>query len=67
MYHPEGIACPSPCNRATNFTFLWKGWIISRWKKSFDSRGNFFLGGGGGGARWGGLSVFWLLSTISFT
>ena len=29
MYHSEGIACPSPCNRATNFTFLRKGWVFS--------------------------------------
>ena len=62
MYHPEGIACPGPWNRATNFTFLWKGWVISRWKKNLLISEAIFFGGGGGG-----LSAFELLSTISFT
>ena len=48
MYHPEGIACPSPCNRATNFTFLWKGWVITRWKKNLLIPEAIFFRGGGG-------------------
>ena len=53
MYHSEGIACPSPYKRVTNFTFLWNAWVISSWKKIFGCRRQFFLcvcvGGGGGG------------------
>ena len=61
MYHPEGIACPSPCNRATNFTFLWKGWVITRWKKNIlIPEAIFFRGGGSLEAAlgiffWGGI------------
>ena len=50
MYHSEGIACPSPCNRATNFTFLRKRWVFSSWKKTFGCPTQlFFLGEGGAG------------------
>ena len=41
MYHPEGIACPGP------FSLEGMGHFQME-KKSFDFRGNFFSGGGGG-------------------
>ena len=50
MYHSEGIACPSPCNRATNFTFLREGWVFSSWKKTFGCPTQLFFWGGGGGS-----------------
>ena len=58
MYHSEGIACPSPCNRATNFTFLRKRWVFSSWKKTFGCPTQLFFFGGGGGGGGGGSCTF---------
>ena len=65
MYHPEGIACPSPCNKVTNFTFLWKAWVISSWKKFFGCpRQCFFFGGGGGGGTAPFNHLLYLISGV---